>query len=213
MKKHQKSITKYLIYTGLYLSILVLVIIFGIMPQYGSLNANQEELAKARSDLNIATKKRASLEDLSKDQPKIDQIKQIVFEYLPDTKNNSDFVVKVEALAKDLSVTIDTFSFTEVKVKTPAKTDTSENTDNGKNDQSNTSNSTSSAQTTNKEEPKNYSEFSISLSADYGAIIQFIEKLESFPRINNIDSIIVSGYDKASGKLNLRLTGRIFYGK
>jgi Tfp pilus assembly protein PilO len=213
MKKNRKSITKYLIYTGLYLAVLILMIVFGIMPQYNNLSKNQKDLNLAKSDLNTATKKRASLEDLSKDKSKIDQIKQTVFEYLPDSKNNSDFVVKVEALSKELSITIDTFSFTEVKTTTPAKTDSSDNNTSSQKNTSSTSNSTTSTQTTKKEEPKNYSEFSISLSADYGAIMQFIEKLESFPRINSIDSITVSGYDKSTGKLGLRLTGRIYYGK
>lgn len=211
MKKNKKSITRYLIYTGLYLAVLILAIIFGIMPEYNNLSKNQKDLNQAKSDLDIATKKRTSLEELSKDKTKIDQIKQTVLQYLPDSKNNSDFVVKVEALSKELSITIDTFSFTEVKATTPAKTDTSES-DSSKSTSS-SSKSTTSTQTTKKEEPKNYSEFSISLAADYGAIMQFIEKLESFPRINSIDSITVSGYDKSTGNLGLRITGRIFYGK
>lgn len=213
MKKRKKSITKYLIYTGLYLAVLILIIIFGIMPQYNNLSKNQKDLSQAKSDLNAATKKRASLEELSKNKSQIDQIKQTVFGYLPDAKNNSDFVVKVEALAKELSITIDTFSFTEVKTQTPAKTDSSDNNTSSQKNTSSAPNSTTSAQTAKKEEPKNYSEFSISLSADYGAIMQFIEKLESFPRINSIDSITVSGYDKSKGTIGLRLTGRIFYGK
>jgi Tfp pilus assembly protein PilO len=212
MKKGQKSITKYLIYTGLYLAVLILIIIFGIMPQYNSLNKNQKDLNQAKSDLNAAAKKRVSLEELSKDQAKIDQTKQTVFEYLPDSKNNSDFVVKVEALANQLSITIDSFSFTEVKTQTPAKTDSSDSQSTSKS--SSTSNdSTAKTQTTKKEEPKNYSEFSISFSSEYGAMMQFIEKLETFPRFNSIDSITISGYDKKSGGLGLKITGRIFYGK
>lgn len=212
MKKGQKIITKYLIYTGLYLAILILVIVFGIMPQYNNLSKNQKDLDQAKSELDIAAKKRTSLGELSKDTTNIDQIKQTVLQYLPDSKNNSDFVVKVEALTRELSITIDTFSYTEIKTDAAPKTDTSEDTSNGQKDASDTSKSTTDA-ATKKEEPKNYSEFSISLSADYGAIMQFIEKLESFPRINSIDAITVSGYNKSTGKLGLRLTGRIFYGK
>jgi len=214
MKKNQKYLTRYLIYSGFYLAVLILIIVLGILPQYNNLAKNQKDLSGVKSELNVATKKRSGLEKLSKDKTKIDQIKLTALEYLPETKNNSDFVVKVEALAKELSVTVKAFSFTEVKAQTKVLSDTSDTvTDSKTSAKSSSSDSQGSSSTVKKEVPKNESEFSISLSSDYGTVIKFIEKLESFPRINSVDSITITGYDRTSGNLNLRITGRIFYGK
>lgn len=215
MNKGPKSITKYLIYIGIFLAILVLIIIFGILPQYHNFVNNQKTLAQTKAELNSTAKKRVALEELSKDQTKIDLIKQTTSEYLPQNPENSDFVVKVEALAKELSITIKTFAFIEEKTKTPAKTDTSESENGTKTaKESSATNSADTGKTTKpKAEPKNYSEFSIDFSAEYGATTQFLEKMESFPRVNSITSINISSYDPNTSTSGLRITGRIFYGQ
>jgi len=209
MKKGNSSIIKYLVGIGIYISIIVLIVIFGLIPKLSQLTKNQSDLEKAKKELANTTDERTVLEQLSKDKARIDLINSTTLEYLPKNSNSSDFVVKVEALAKQLNVIIGSFSFSEAKTETVKKTETEDTTS------SKTSTSTSSdttAKTTQKAAPQTSSEFTMVISADYGQIQQFIEKMETFPRVNVVDSLTLSGYTKEKNGLTLKVVGRIFYG-
>lgn len=194
MKTKTKPLTKHLIICAIYLIIIAIVIFVGVLPQYRNLTKKQEELGEIKTELNAISKKRTNLTKIAKEKGKIEQTKQTIYEYLPPNKDNSDFVVKVEALAKELSINISAFSFTATKEKT--------NTD-----------KSAESKSTKKETVNNSSEFSINFTTNFGSIIQFTEKLESFPRLNIVDTLAISGYDKTNDTLNFRLTGRIFYGQ
>lgn len=208
MKKGNNHTTKYLIAAGIYIAAIVLIVIFGLIPKLSQLTKNQSDLEKAKKELVDTTDKRATLEALSKDKPRIDEINNITLEYLPKTANPSDFVVKVEALAKQMNVIISNFSFTEVKTTTPAKATNEEESTSKK---TNTENTSTATKTTPKAS-QNSSEFTMLINADYNQIQQFIEKMEAFPRVNVIDTISISGYSKEKNSMTLKVVGRIFYG-
>jgi Tfp pilus assembly protein PilO len=210
MKKNNRRIIKYLVGGGIYIAAIVLIIIFGLIPKLSELTRNQNDLEKAKHELANTTDKRTTLEQLSKDKARIDLINSVTLEYLPQNPNSSDFVVKVEALAKQLNVIIGTFSFTEVKAETPKKTESEESTSSSKKSTDDSSSTTTKA--TQKTAPQNSSEFTMIISAEYGQILQFLEKMETFPRVNVVDSANVSGYTKEKSTMTLKVVGRIFYG-
>lgn len=208
MKKGNNHTIKYLIAAGIYIAAIVLIVIFGLIPKLSQLTKNQSDLEKAKKELVDTTDKRATLETLSKDKPRIDEINNITLGYLPKTANPSDFVVKVEALAKQMNIIISNFSFTEVKTTTAAKT-TNEEDSTGK---KSSTESTSTATKTTQKAAQNSSEFTMIINADYNQVQQFIEKMEAFPRVNVVDTISISGYTKEKNSMALKVVGRIFYG-
>lgn len=212
MKKGQARTIKYLIGTGIYVAVIVLVVILGLIPKLSELTKNQDDLEKSKHELADTTDKRTTLEQLSKDQTRIDLINSVTLQYLPKDSDSSDFVVKVEALAKQLNVVVGTFSFTQVKAEAPKKTDTTDENTASKSSASNTKSTTDSSTTTKKAAPQTSSEFTMVISAEYSQILQLLEKMESFPRVNVVDTINVSGYNKEKNVMTLKIVGRIFYG-
>lgn len=212
MKKNNSHTIKYLVIIGTYVAVIVLLVILALIPKLSQLTKNQSDLAEAKHDLANTTDKRTTLEQLSKDKTRIDQINATTLEYLPQSSDSSDFVVKVEALAKQLDVIIGSFSFAEVKTDTVKKAATTdENTTSTKNSAT-ADTTTDTTKTTQKAAPQTSTEFTMIISADYGKIQQFLEKLETFPRVNVVDSITVSGYTKEKNTMTLKVVGRIFYG-
>jgi len=210
MKNANTKIIKYLIGVGIYIAIIVLAVVFALIPKLSRLTKNQNDLSKIKQELADTTDKRAALEQLAKDKTRIDLVNSVTLEYLPQNPNTSDFVVKTETLAKQLNIVISTFSFTEVKAETVKKTDTEESSTDSK--KSSSDNASAETKTKQKTAPQNSSEFTIIISAEYGQIIQFLEKMETFPRVNVVDSITVSGYSREKSSMNLKVVGRIFYG-
>ena len=208
MKNNSKTLRN-LIMIGVYIAVIVSAVILGVTPKLTQLSTNQKDLQKAKQDLADTQDKRSSLEALNKDKTRIDTINAVTLSYIPENSNNSDFVVKTEALAKELSIIISSFSFTEVKVETAKKTDTSEET---ASTTKKTETATTDSKTTKKVAPQNSSEFTIIFTGEYGQIQMFLEKMESFPRLNIVDSINISGYNKEKNAMTLKIVGRIFYG-
>ena len=213
MKKNNTRTIKYLVGIGIYIAVIVLIVIIGLVPKLGQLTKDQNDLNKAKQELVDTTDKRATLEQLSKDKTRIDLVNQTTLEYLPQNPNTSDFVVKVEAMASKLNVIIGTFSFTQVK-ETTKKTTTDETTSSTKSSSSSDSQEAtdSASKTSQKAAPQNSAEFTMVINADYSQIQQFLINLENFPRVNAVDTISVSGYNKEKNTQTLKITGRIFYG-
>lgn len=213
MKKSSNRTIKYLVSIGICIAIIILVIVFGLTPKVNQLSKDQKDLSKAKQDLVDTTDKRTTLEQLSKDKPKIDAVNQTTLEYLPTSPDTSDFVVKVEAMAKELNVIVGTFSFTQAQETTKQTTTTEDTSSSTKNSSSTSSQeSDTSNKTSQKAAPKDSAEFSIVVSADYGQVQQFLINLENFPRVNVVDTINISGYNQEKNTLTLKITGRIFYG-
>lgn len=213
MKKNNTRTIKYLVGIGIYIAVIVLIVIFGLVPKLSQLTKDQNDLTKAKQELVDTTDKRATLEQLSKDKSRIDLVNETTLEYLPQNPDTSDFVVKVEAMASQLNVIIGTFSFTQVK-ETTKKTATDETTSSSKSSSTTDSQETadSTSKTSQKATPQNSAEFTMVVNADYGQIQQFLINLENFPRVNTIDTMNVSGYNKEKNTQTLKITGRIFYG-
>lgn len=190
--KHIK--TKNYVLALVYIVIIAALLVFGILPYFNNLTRNQSEYQKVRSDLNAALSKYTQLTKLSKDQQEINDIKDDVFELLPENPETADFVVKVEALAEDLSVP-DYIS----------SVSTSQETYSG----STTAKKKSTASGTNKSEIA----YSIVFKSNYTTVESFIEKLLAFPRFTAIQSINASGYDSENDTLNFKLNGLLYYGK
>lgn len=212
MKRGNAHTIKYLIGAGIYVAVIILVVIFGLIPKLSELTKNQGDLEKSKHELADTTNKRTTLEQLSKDQTRIDLINNTTLQYLPKDSDSSDFVVKVEALAKQQNIIIGTFSFTQAPTTTPKTTATDENSASAKSTSSSTSNTANTTSTTKKAAPQTSSEFTMVISAEYSQILQLLEKMESFPRVNVVDTINVSGYNKEKNVMTLKIVGRIFYG-
>jgi len=183
--------TKNYIVAVVYLLIIVGLIIFGVLPYINKLSANQSEYNQTRNKLDLTLKKYTQLVDLSKNEQEILSVKEDVFELIPDTENTADFVVKLEALAKDLFIPdyISTIS-TSQTVSTAKKTTAQK-----------------------KKDPKKEVGYSIGFVSNYTTIESFLDRLYNFPRYTTIKNINISGYNAEVDTLNFKVNGVIYYGK
>lgn len=199
--------------------IIIGVIIFlGIVPSVVKFQNDQNNLNIARDNLNSAQTKLTELNKLNKDADKTDTVKAKVLELLPDEKNTSDFIVKVESMTSSIPLIIQNFNLAEAK-KSSAKTTTDTKDETGTSNSS--TKSTTSDQTTDqsgntsetKTDSGNSVEFTVSFKSDYKTIQDFLNKMEKFPRFNTIESLNLSGYNADTNFMDFKANGKIYYGK
>jgi len=192
---------KIIITSAVFLLIIASLLIFGILPATGKLKSNQTDLAGIASDLEAAQTKYENLIGLKKSESETANIQDIVMEYLPDDKESSDFVVKVEAMAKELSLIVPTLSLTEPAPVKEKKTTGDEDSD-------------SKTTTTKKQAaPQNVVDFTLTFSASYNTAQSFITRLATFPRFASLESVAFTNYSADSDTLSVRIVGKIYYGK
>jgi len=175
-----------------YLLIIIVLFIFGILPYFNKLSANQSEYSQTKDALDLTLKKYTQLTELAKNEQEIKSTKEEVYKLLPDSEDTSDFVVKLEALAKDLSIP-DYISSISTSQTTATTT------------------KVSSQQ--KKQKDKKEISYSIGFSSNYSTIESFLDKLYDFPRFNTIKDINISGYNSDQDTLNFRTNGTLYYGK
>ncbi len=183
--------TKNYIVAIVYLVIILGLLMFGILPYINKLSANQSEYSQTKEDLNLTLKKYTQLIELSKKEQEIVSIKEDIFELIPETQNSADFVVKLEALAKELSIP-DYIS----SISTSQAASTTKKT---------------SAQ--KKKDVKKEVGYSIGFASNYTTVKSFLDKLYNFPRYTTIKNINISGYNSEIDTLNFKVNGVIYYGK
>jgi Tfp pilus assembly protein PilO len=191
---------KIIVAVVVFLAILAALLVFGILPMTSKLKANQTDLANNAGDLEAAQIKYENLLGLKKNQAEMDKVQSVVMGYLPDDKNSSDFVVKIEAMAKELSLIVPSLSVTE---PAPAKAKKS----------SDDEDSAASSTTKKQAVPQNIVDFTLTFSADYNTAQSFISRLMTFPRLCSLDSIAFTNYSPDSNTLSVRIVGKIYYGK
>ncbi len=184
--------TKNYILTLVYLVIIIALVVFGILPHVNELSANQSEYSETKNTLDATLKKYTQLAELAKSEQEILSVKEDVDELVPDDQNTSDFVVKLEALAKDLAIPDYISSIST-------------------NQASSTSATTSAAK--KKEDSKKEISYSISFSSNYTTIESFLDKLYNFPRFSTIKNINITGYNSELDTLNFKTNGTLYYGK
>ena len=182
--------TKNYVVTVIYILIIVALIVFGIFPYINTLSANQSKYNETRDSLNATLKKYTQLSELAKNEQEIVSTKKDVYELIPDNEETADFVVKLEALAKELTIPeyINSISTSQIM-------------------------STSSSSKTPKKDAKKEVSYSIGFTSNYTTIQSFLEKLYNFPRFTTIKNINISGYNSEEDTLSFKLNGVIYYGK
>lgn len=189
----KSMLTKIVIVSIIFVLIIGALIFFGVYPEMSKYSTNKSELSETRARIEEAEFKLSELNKLKNNSAEIKEVNDFVVGLLPENKSTSDFVVKSEAMTDGISVIIDsltTGSGTSFKKS-----------------------ATAASNTTEEKSVENSIEFTITSTNGYNTILDIIKRLESFPRFNIIDTIYISGRSRDTGYLNLRLIGRIFYGK
>ncbi|OQB06698.1 MAG: Pilus assembly protein, PilO [bacterium ADurb.Bin212] len=161
---------------------------------------NQSDIEKISLELRNADKKLQQLKEVDKNKKSLEDTKLLVNNYWPEEQEASSFIVNIEQTTTSIPLIVDSLNVAEPKTTKASKTtDTTDKTDKKE--------SKSSA-------PNNkYLDFTASFSSPYQNILVFFEKMESLSRFNTIESISLGGYNDDEGTLNLRVQGKIYYGR
>jgi len=183
--------TKNYITSIVYLLAIVALIVFGILPFIDKLSTNQANYSDTRKTLDSTLKKYTQLTELSKNEQEILSIKEDVYELIPNDSETANFVVKLEAVATDLSIPdyISSISTSQTA----------------------TSNAKTAAQ--KQKDAKKEVSYSIGFTSNYTTIKSFLDKLYDFPRFTTIKNINISGYNSEQDTLSFKINGVIYYGK
>ena len=185
--------TKIIVTSLVFVFIIAAIIFFGIYPEIPKYSNNKSELSETKAMIEEADFKLSELNKLEKNSAEVTTAKEFVTGLLPENISTSDFVVKVEAMSVGVPVIVSTLS---TGSSTPAA-----------------SANKAAVPTQDNKGSDNSVDFSLTATIGYNTILEVIEKLESFPRFNILDSINLSGRDKETQTLDLQAKGRIFYGK
>lgn len=179
---------------GLYIVVILSVVFFGLLPAIRSLKGNEDKLAKKQTELNQTYQKIETLQKDSKHPEEFSKISETVNNYWPDNLNVSQFIVQTEEMAKNNGLIIENFSVEEPKTVKPAPT----------------SNKTDSASKTAKKAPDG-AQFTFTSKTTYNVVLNLIKSMENIARFNTVSMINLSG--DQDGQIDMRLTGKIYYGK
>ncbi|MFA4995947.1 MAG: type 4a pilus biogenesis protein PilO [Patescibacteria group bacterium] len=176
---------KTIITVSIYLAIFVAITIFALKPSIDGLKQNNKKITSSRTELNQIYDKLDYLQKISKNPDDLKSTEKIVNNYWPDNSDISQFIVQTEDLAKSNSLVLDNISINEIK----------------------------NAQTssTKKNSSPNGSQFTFNTRTSYSSLLNFIKGMETLARFNSISSIDLNGTEE--GTINMRLTGKIYYGK
>ena len=191
--------------------------IFAINPLLSRLLDNQSKINDMSQELSITQDKLTQLKTLEKQKDNIGSIILAVNGYLPDDSEASEFIVHLEKTTSQIPVVIDSLSVTESKTttsKSASKTTDSSDESSSKKSNSNSDTSSSTSKTTSSKASSEKSlTFSASFKSNYDNIITFFQQMETFSRFNTIESISLSGYNEKDGVMNLKIDGKLYYGK
>lgn len=185
--------------TIIFVKILFTIILIVLFYQYffttkiEQLVKNQNDIEKISIELRNADRKLKQLTELDKNRQAIENIKKTVYDYWPEEKEASSFIVNIEKTTTAIPLIVSSLNIAE-----PKTTKTTKTTD--KNEKKSTS--------SNK-----YLDFTASFSTTYNNSLIFFEKMENFIRYNEIETISLGGYNEEEETLNLTVKGKIFYGK
>lgn len=187
-----------LLLTAVYLLLSLAVLIFGFMPTMSKLKQTKNGIASEQKKQNDNHNKISTLQKIDHNPGEFNKTSQIVDNFWPDDLNISQFIVQAEDLAKSNNVILENFSVSESKTKNAKKPATEDEKDKTAKSSKNT---------------KTNSEVSFNLTslAGYSTILEFIKGMETLPRFNAITSLDLNGTE--DGHVNLKLNGKIYYGK
>lgn len=188
---------KTIIVASIYIVIFMAVIIFALDPALSSLKQNKQKVADGQSKLDTTYVKLNALQKVDKHPDQFKATSDVVNNYWPDNLDVSYFLVQTENLAKGNNLIMENFSVEEVKKPVTVK-----ESDTGKSD---------GAAKTAPKKVENGAQFTLSTTTSYLSILNFIKGMEILPRFNTISLVNLSGTE--DGNVNMRLTGKIYYGK
>lgn len=203
------------IYSGIYIIIFTFLIIFAFIPTLSKITSDRSEFVKNESKLIEMQNKYQSLAEAKKNEETNNQIYGVVSDYLPDDKKTSDFVVKLEAMSSDMSLNIPSITTGSSNQQTTSANNQGATDNNTTNSKTSSTEESKAATDTSKQkvDTKDNIEFTLKLTSNFGAVMQFISNLESFPRYNSLYSVSISNYKPETDTLELNLKGNIYYGR
>jgi Tfp pilus assembly protein PilO len=155
---------------------------------------NQSDIEKISLELRNADKKLQQLKDVDKNKKSLEDTKILVNNFWPEEQEASSFIVNIEQTTTAIPLIVDSLNVAEPKATKATKT-------------------TDKKDTKTSAPSNKYLDFTASFSSPYQNILTFFEKMESLSRFNTIESVSLGGYNEDEGTLNLRVQGKIYYGR
>jgi Tfp pilus assembly protein PilO len=158
---------------------------FVLRPLISEYRESQTVYADKSNEVATMDEKINLLQIKQKNRDEIDKMSREIDKLYPDSPETSDFIIQIEKLANEKGVIINNLSISESKGSDTKKTK------DAKDSQGMT--------------------FSFDLSTSYNSLVDILRSLEHFERLTSLDNVnILSHNDDA---LNIKITGKIFYGK
>lgn len=189
-----KSTRKTLIIILTYVLIFALFIYFILIPSYRGYLKNKQKNLETKQIIEANEIKINSLKKVESNEKQFSDLFTNVNKLWPDILDVSSFIVETEGLAKEMQIVIDSFSINEQKpvAAKPAPKGEEE------------------ATTTTKSKAPMGTKFTVVFRSDYNTLIDFLTRMETFSRLNSLNTISVSS---AENGLNISISGNIYYGK
>lgn len=187
---------KKLIYIAVAVIALAVLVYFVFIPQIsGSLFLFANNAAKKEETTSLKQKK-ANLENLKKQAKEVEGLSNKLASMLPNNKDSGEFMIQVEALAKDTKVDLADIKFSE-EPKTASPASTTDETANKKSSVKGTSTAKFQAMV-----------FEISVTGGYTETMNFLQGLEKINRAVIIERCDLSA---AKGTVEAHLKGKAYY--
>lgn len=175
---------KYIILSALANIIIAILVFLVILPSSLSIADNKKAIAKSQNELDSIQRKTDDLKKIARSKNTAEMLQKINSLW-PNDKEISAFIINLENLAKEQSLTFDNLSIAEIAKAKPKKS--------GENKSSSSD-----------------IQFSFSTSGGYDQVMTIIRKLESFSRFNAVSSIQMTRKDQTT--VSMQITGLIYYG-
>lgn len=167
-----------------------------IKDQYKTLITNQNQLASF-----IAQKE--NLAKLQKDEERIDKALNLAQNIIPKQKQTSDFLIQIEAAARQTGLDLKSVNIQETTTSKPKKEEEEETTTKSK------STETTKEEKTQKKSPYQAVGFSITTEGDFKHFLDFLTLTESLARYTALTNISITS--SQNNNLQIKIDGEVYY--
>lgn len=157
---------------------------FVALPMAKNISQNEKTLAKKSQEYSNLQERYEALKKTHENADQTQAIYDKVAGLWPDDKSVSNFIVSLDDLALNKSLTFDNVTIVENTQTVKKTADSSKNTS---------------------------VQFSFTTSGSYSQILETLKSLEKFERFNKISSVDLTAKD--DGVISAKVSGEVYYGK
>lgn len=185
------------------------VFVYFTQPLISTVCGKYRAFRDKQREIDFLTEKRNLLSDLKNNEEETNRLYNLAFQYLPAAREEGGFILQVKSNANQTgetmtSIVVQEKSKDESGKKTAGKdqTDSEEIKNDGKDIKESGANENSAGK-----QGEQYP-FTVAISGDWSSILQFMNNLENYSRLNQVQSLTLS--DKSDGGLTVSIQGVIF---